>query len=78
MFFVLPVSRQRTPWSAQEIAAVEKTLLRFIKTGRTPGKAACVTCLNAAPEALKSRNWMAVKFYVKNRCVAEQKHNELK
>ncbi|XP_063042777.1 uncharacterized protein LOC134437210 isoform X2 [Engraulis encrasicolus] len=65
--------RQRTPWSTDEICAVEKTLMKFIKTGRTPGKADCISCINAAPEALKARDWMAVKFYVKNRCVSDNR-----
>ncbi|XP_041917916.1 uncharacterized protein LOC121682003 isoform X2 [Alosa sapidissima] len=65
--------RKRRPWSQEEICAVEKTLMKFITTGRTPGKADCVSCINSAPEALKFRDWMSVKFYVKNRCVSYQR-----
>ncbi|XP_041913478.1 uncharacterized protein LOC121724972 isoform X3 [Alosa sapidissima] len=65
--------RKRRPWSQEEIRAVEKTLMKFITTGRTPGKADCVSCINSAPEALKFRDWMSVKFYVKNRCVSYQR-----
>ncbi|XP_076128614.1 uncharacterized protein LOC143117439 isoform X1 [Alosa pseudoharengus] len=65
--------RKRRPWSQEEIGAVEKTLMKCITTGRTPGKADCVSCINSAPEALKFRDWMSVKFYVKNRCVSYQR-----
>lgn len=72
----LTVSRKRNPWSPEEIRAVEKTLMKFIRIGRTPGKADCIACINAAPKALKNRNWMAVKFYVKNRCVSDQRNTK--
>ncbi|KAJ8335340.1 hypothetical protein SKAU_G00386820 [Synaphobranchus kaupii] len=59
--------RKRKMWSREEIQAVEQKLMYNIKTGRVPGKAQCLECIAASPEALKGRTWDAVKYYVKNR-----------
>ncbi|MEQ2254055.1 hypothetical protein ILYODFUR_038940 [Ilyodon furcidens] len=65
----------RRSWSQMEICAVEKTLMEFIQTGKVPGKAECDACIMASPEALKNRNWKAIKFYVKNRITAIQRES---
>lgn len=54
---------------------MEKTLKCFIKSGKVPGKSECVACIEASPEALKTRNWKAVKFYIKNRIAAIQRES---
>ncbi|XP_055085216.1 uncharacterized protein LOC129457141 [Periophthalmus magnuspinnatus] len=58
---------QKRKWTAEEVEAVEKTLLNSILTGRVPGKALCLECIEASPEALSGRSWKAIKFYIKNR-----------
>ncbi|KAL6459441.1 hypothetical protein MHYP_G00329130 [Metynnis hypsauchen] len=64
---------KRSPWSVNEIHAVEKHMMGFIQSWKVPGKADCVRCIEADPLALKNRDWFAVKFYVKNRITALQK-----
>ncbi|XP_036437432.1 uncharacterized protein LOC118815426 [Colossoma macropomum] len=64
---------KRTPWSVNEIHAVENHMMRFIQSWKVPGKADCVRCIEAEPLALKNRDWLAVKFYVKNRITALQR-----
>lgn len=58
---------KRQKWNKEEVEAVEKTLLDFIKSGKVPGKALCQKCIETSPQALKDRAWQGVKFYVKNR-----------
>ncbi len=38
-----------------------------IRSGKVPGKAQCMECIESSPAALKGRSWEGVKFYVKNR-----------
>ncbi|XP_077073859.1 uncharacterized protein LOC143738123 [Siphateles boraxobius] len=57
-------------WQKVEVDAVEKQMMHFIETCRVPGKAACDLCLKSEPEALKQRDWLAIKFYIKNRISA--------
>ncbi|XP_026089426.1 uncharacterized protein LOC113063327 isoform X1 [Carassius auratus] len=57
-------------WSEEEVGAVEKHLMHFIRSCRVPGKTDCVSCLLAEPEALKNRDWSAIKFYINNRITA--------
>ncbi|KAM9477350.1 uncharacterized protein Hap1MRO34_010195 isoform 2-T2 [Clarias gariepinus] len=66
---------KRRGWTLGEVRAVEKTLKCFIKSGKVPGKSECVACIEASPEALKTRNWKAVKFYIKNRIAAIQRES---
>ncbi|XP_017166342.1 uncharacterized protein LOC108167284 [Poecilia reticulata] len=61
---------KRRTWNEGEVLAVEKHLMAFITTCRVPGKADCDKCLKREPVALRNRNWLAVKFYVKNRITA--------
>ncbi|XP_009300147.1 uncharacterized protein isoform X1 [Danio rerio] len=58
---------ERRRWSVEEIKAVEKTMMEFIMSGKVPGKAQCMNCIESSPAALQSRSWEGVKFYVKNR-----------
>ncbi|XP_054875107.1 uncharacterized protein LOC118469558 [Amphiprion ocellaris] len=60
-------------WSTEEVKAVEKSLMEFIRIGKTPGKQACEKCIAASPEALADRDWKAVKFYVYNRIISDQR-----
>ena len=54
----------RLKWIVDEVAAVEKHMMPFIKSGQVPGKKDCLKCLQSEPVALKSRNWSGIKFYV--------------
>ncbi|XP_065151644.2 uncharacterized protein [Paramisgurnus dabryanus] len=57
----------RRKWSTEEIQAVEETLMDYIRSGKVPGKAQCMECIERSPAALQGRSWEGVKFYVKNR-----------
>ncbi|KAF3838040.1 hypothetical protein F7725_009808 [Dissostichus mawsoni] len=57
-------------WEKMEIQAVEKHMMTFINTCRVPRKSDCDKCLEMEGEALKQRNWLAIKFYIKNRITA--------
>ncbi|XP_005755300.1 uncharacterized protein LOC102215352, partial [Pundamilia nyererei] len=50
---------QKRSWSAVETHAVEKTLKSFIESGKVPGKADCVSCIEASPKELENRTWKA-------------------
>ncbi|XP_064208087.1 uncharacterized protein LOC135263699 isoform X2 [Anguilla rostrata] len=67
------VQKKRKSWVRSEVHAVEKHLMHFIQTYRVPGKDACEACIKAEPLSLKDRNWLAVKFYIKNRITALQR-----
>nr|XP_055049347.1 uncharacterized protein LOC129434425 [Misgurnus anguillicaudatus] len=64
---------KRTPWNQQEVHAVEKHLMKFIKNRNVPRKTDCVRCIEAEPQALKNREWSALKIYIKNRISALQR-----
>ncbi|CAJ1074397.1 hypothetical protein F2P79_020338 [Xyrichtys novacula] len=61
---------KKRPWEREEILAVEKHMMSFITTCRVPGKRDCDKCIEQEKEALKNRNWLAIKFYIKNRITA--------
>ncbi|CAJ1081294.1 hypothetical protein F2P79_020338 [Xyrichtys novacula] len=61
---------KRKTWEKEEIAAVERHMMSFITTCRVPGKSDCDKCLSAEKTALRDRNWLAIKFYIKNRITA--------
>ncbi|KAL7841057.1 hypothetical protein SRHO_G00247480 [Serrasalmus rhombeus] len=61
---------KRKKWETSEVKAVEKHLNRFIKTCTVPGKKDCEACIKAEPVAFKDRDWLSVKFFVKNRITA--------
>ncbi|XP_048051385.1 histone-lysine N-methyltransferase ash1-like isoform X1 [Megalobrama amblycephala] len=54
-------------WEDNEVKAVERHMMKFIKTCKVPGKQVCERCIHAEPEALKQRTWTRVKNYVRNR-----------
>ncbi|XP_036843952.1 uncharacterized protein LOC110531505 isoform X2 [Oncorhynchus mykiss] len=54
----------RSKWIVDEVAALEKHMMPFIKSGQVPEKKDCLKCLQSEPVALKSRNWSGIKFYV--------------
>ncbi|XP_026234162.1 uncharacterized protein LOC113174397 isoform X2 [Anabas testudineus] len=58
---------KRRKWTEDEVQAVEMTLMNYISSGKVPGKAECLKCIETSPVALKGRTWEGVKFYVKNR-----------
>ncbi|XP_038147926.1 uncharacterized protein LOC119787925 isoform X2 [Cyprinodon tularosa] len=57
-------------WTPDECAAVNTHLKRFIIRGQVPGKEECQRCIDAEPQALRNRDWKAVKYYIKNRITA--------
>ncbi|XP_051781264.1 uncharacterized protein LOC114648939 [Erpetoichthys calabaricus] len=58
---------KRRMWSEEEIRAVEKHLAKFINICKVPGKGECEACIQNEPQALKNRDWLSVKFFIKNR-----------
>ncbi|XP_046691727.1 uncharacterized protein LOC124376601 isoform X2 [Silurus meridionalis] len=64
---------KKKKWDTSEVKAVEKHLYTFIKSCRVPGKKECEDCIKAEPVALKDRDWLAVKFFVKNRITSLKK-----
>lgn len=61
----------KKPWTFEEKSAVEKSMSKkFIERFVVPGKNDCTACIKENAEALKERDWRAVKFYVKNRITA--------
>lgn len=70
MFLCLPLGKQMTSkkiWTKEESAAIEKHLKNFIIMQHVPGKEDCERCISAKPQSLKSRDWRAVKYFIKNR-----------
>ncbi|XP_030218994.1 uncharacterized protein LOC115548476 [Gadus morhua] len=62
--------QKKRPWETEETNAVEKHMRNFILTCNVPRKEDCDKCLKSEPEALKNRDWKALKFYIKNRITA--------
>ncbi|XP_038140622.1 uncharacterized protein LOC119783267 isoform X1 [Cyprinodon tularosa] len=60
----------RRSWTPDECAAVNTHLKRFIRRGQVPGKEECQRCIDAEPQALRNRDWKAVKYYIKNHITA--------
>ncbi|XP_049905141.1 uncharacterized protein LOC126393210 isoform X3 [Epinephelus moara] len=61
----------KKPWTKEETSAVERSMSKkFIEKFVVPGKNDCIACINANLEALKERDWRAVKFHVKNKITA--------
>ncbi|XP_070401964.1 uncharacterized protein [Nothobranchius furzeri] len=63
-------------WTSEECNAVNRHLRKCIMTNQVPGKAECERCIAAEPEALGTRDWRAVKYYVKNRITCMRRKNE--
>lgn len=61
---------KRRKWDMDEIKAVERHMMKFIRMCKVPGKTDCLQCLQSEPHALKDRDWSAIKFYIKNRITA--------
>lgn len=57
-------------WDEAEVRAVERHMMRFIQGYKVPQKLDCIQCLEAEPEALRTRAWKGVKDYVRNRITA--------
>lgn len=57
-------------WEEEEVLAVERHLMPLIQGHKVPQKNDCIQCLEAEPEALKTRSWRGVKDYVRNRITA--------
>ncbi|CAL8257288.1 unnamed protein product [Arctogadus glacialis] len=54
-------------WEASEIRAVDRHMMRFINTCKVPRKMDCILCIKAEPNALKKRDWIGLKNYIRNR-----------
>lgn len=57
-------------WDEAEVHAVERHMMRFIQGHKVPQKLDCIQCLEAEPQALRTRAWKGVKDYVRNRITA--------
>ena len=70
LFSLYPTGAQNSgvhKWQEAEVLAVERHMMRFIKGHKVPQKDDCIQCLEAEPEALRTRSWKGVKDYVRNR-----------
>ena len=56
----------KTPWTDEEIQAVEKHLGKYFRIPQLPGKAECTDTLKKEP-VLHRRTWSHIKFFIKNR-----------
>lgn len=63
-------------WGEAEVLAVERHLMRLIQEHKVPQKDDCVQCLEAEPEALRTRTWKGVKDYVRNRITALKRQSK--
>ncbi|TRY91749.1 hypothetical protein DNTS_002819 [Danionella cerebrum] len=63
-------------WTPEESAAVNKHLRKFIVMNQVPGKDDCERCIAAEPDALRTRDWKAVKYFIKNRITAVRRKLE--
>ena len=57
---------KKKQWTKEESAAVQRNMSFFLKKLKVPKKHECTACIDAEPEALKDRDWRAVKFFIKN------------
>lgn len=71
--FFQGAKKTKRKWSTEEVKAVEKSLMDFIRMGKTPGKQDCERCIVASPAALAERDWKGIKFYVYNRIISDQR-----
>ncbi len=63
-------------WEEAEVLAVERHMMHLIEGHVVPQKKDCIKCLEAEPEALKTRSWKGVKDYVRNRITALKRQNK--
>jgi len=61
---------KKRSWTQEESAAVERHLGRFMRRNQVPGKRDCESCIAAESEVLETRDWKAVKYFIKNRISA--------
>ncbi|KAM7401462.1 hypothetical protein PAMA_005591 [Pampus argenteus] len=72
-----PAGKQRRKWEAGEVHAVEKHMMKFIRTFTLPAKRDCTLCLQLETLALKGRTWTDVKNYVRNRITAQKRQTSI-
>ena len=53
-------------WTEEETEAVFKHVSFFVRQGRYPGKLDCENCILKANDALRRRDWLVIKYFVKN------------
>ena len=53
-------------WTEEEKEAVFKHVSFFVRQGRYPGKLDCENCILKANDALRRRDWLVIKYFVKN------------
>ncbi|XP_040928109.1 uncharacterized protein LOC114861677 isoform X2 [Betta splendens] len=68
-----PKKKDKHKWGEEEVQAVERHMMRFIRGHKVPQKDDCLKCLSAETDALKTRTWKGVKDYVRNRIIALQR-----
>lgn len=62
-----PQKNGKQKWDEAEVRAVERHMMHFIQGQKVPQKFDCIQCLDAEPDALRTRSWKGVKDYVRNR-----------
>lgn len=65
-----PQKNGKQKWDEAEVRAVERHMMHFIQGQKVPQKFDCIQCLDAEPDALRTRSWKGVKDYVRNRITA--------
>lgn len=63
-------NKGKQKWEEAEVLAVERHMMGLIQGHKVPQKHDCIQCLEAEPEALKTRSWKGIKDYVRNRITA--------
>ena len=65
-------SQKRRIWTAEEKAAVRRSLGKFLDSHKVPGQSDCLIALAQEP-ALRERNWKDLKYQVYNQIKASKK-----
>ena len=56
----------RRPWTSDEKKAIFEEMGQYISRGKVPGKVACENTIRKHSDVLKSRDWKAIKYFIKN------------
>lgn len=67
---------KKKPWKTEETKAVIEYFRINVKEKKVPGKKTCEDCILKNQEALKSRSWKDIKYYVKNYIDKISKHTK--
>ena len=65
-------SQKRRMWTAEEKAAVRRSLGKFLDSQKVPGQSDCLRAMAQEP-ALRERNWKDLKYQVHNQIKASKR-----